>query len=163
MGSTPAAEATGTAETAKAGGSTAAAMMLPRLVLLVAALLAVSLGHVTAHLCGPAPSMPALCAHCDDVHGGGGEEHMVAAAEHTSAHLSIVTSGTDSDQPNPVVLCLAAVAALLVVLVLRLLGPGRLPEGVRSPGERPRRLPPARGSPAAPFALSLRRVAVLRV
>ncbi|MFC0864527.1 hypothetical protein ACFHYQ_19735 [Sphaerimonospora cavernae] len=149
----------------------AAEAILPRLLLLVAALLAVSLGHIAAHLCGPASSMstssmPALCAHCE--HGGSGEDRLAGngtPAGHTAADLAppVTASGPDSDQPNPIVFCLAAVAAILVTLVLRLLGAGRLPEGVRGPGERPARLPPARGSPAPPFALSLRRVAVLRV
>ncbi|GIH68556.1 hypothetical protein [Sphaerimonospora thailandensis] len=142
--------------------------MLPRLLLLVAALLAVSLGHIAAHLCGPAPSMPALCAHCDAAPGGNGEDGLAGhgtPAGHTAADLAppVTASGPDSDQPNPIVFCLTAVAAILVTLVLRLLGAGRLPKGVRGPGERPTRLPPARGSPAPPFALSLRRVAVLRV
>ncbi|MEU7000224.1 hypothetical protein [Nonomuraea sp. NPDC046570] len=119
------------------------AVVLPRLVLLVAVLLGIGLMYAGAHLCGPAPSMAGVCAH------GDGPAEVVAAQEQPAGE-------------NPFVLCLAAISALLiagVVLVLRL---GRIPAEGGGARERPVSLPAVRGSPPV-FGLVVQRVAVLRV
>ncbi|WP_433212619.1 hypothetical protein [Microtetraspora malaysiensis] len=59
-------------------------------------------------------------------------------------------------------LCLTAVAAVLAAAVLSLVFRCRSSGGVTGGSERPSRLPAVRGSPPS-FALSLRRVTVLRV
>ncbi|MFE3448672.1 hypothetical protein ACFXJ8_07005 [Nonomuraea sp. NPDC059194] len=117
---------------------------LPKLVLLAFVLMGVGLSYATAHFC--AASHTPVGAH-------------MAVADHPDATMTHFK--TDAD-PGPVVLCLAAVAAILVMIVLTLFGPGRGSSTAGSGSKRPTALPAVRGSPPL-FALVLRRVAVLRI
>ncbi|MFD8563576.1 hypothetical protein ACFV1N_40420 [Streptosporangium canum] len=120
--------------------------MLPKLVLLASVLLAVGLGYAAAHFCVAHTPVDA-CTH-------------TTVADHPGMSMMYKpVVGVDTD-PGPVVLCLAAVAAILAVIVLNLFGLGRVFSVAGS--KRPTALPAVRGSPL-PIVLSLRRVAVLRI
>ncbi|MBE1584080.1 hypothetical protein ACFPOI_28865 [Nonomuraea angiospora] len=127
-------------------GRNAFAAVLPKLVLVAAVLLGVGLSYATAHFCAAAHTAVGACASAS------GDDHPGMSAGHGSS------VGSDH---GPVVLCLAALAAVVVVFVLALFGLGRPNAIGRSGAHRPRELPAVRGSPL-PYALSLRRVAVLR-
>ncbi|MET7337658.1 hypothetical protein [Nonomuraea sp. NPDC005650] len=126
-------------------GRNAFAAVLPKLVLVAAVLLGVGLSYATAHYCAASHTAVGACASM------GSDDHPGMSAGHESV-------GADH---GPVVLCLAALVAVVVVFVLALFGLGR-PNAVGGSGtRRPRRLPAVRGSPPL-YALSLQRVAVLR-
>ncbi|MEU4332929.1 hypothetical protein [Nonomuraea dietziae] len=117
--------------------------------LIASVLLGVGLSYATAHFCPTSHASIGACAH-------------MAAADHpgmSGTHEPVLSA---DDHPRPVVLCLAALAAILVVIVLNLFALGRAVPAAGSGGWRPTALPPVRGSPQ-PIALSLRRVAVLRI
>ncbi|GAA2417104.1 hypothetical protein GCM10010404_89530 [Nonomuraea africana] len=120
--------------------------MLPKLVLVASVLLGLGLSYATAHFCVASHTPVGVCAH-------------TAGADHPG--MSMTHEPVDPG-PSPVVLCLAAVAATLVVIVLTLLGLGRAVPIAGADRKRPTALPAVRGSPL-PIALTLRRVAVLRI
>lgn len=157
-------------------GRNAFAALLPRLVLIASALLGVGLTYATGHFCAvphtrsDASASAGAGDHPGMTHRPGmaslsGTANLPAMASlpglagvsgMAAAHEAAV--GFDS---SPVVVCLAALAAVMVVVVLTLLGLGRR-EPVGGPERRrPTALPAVRGSPP-PYALALRRVAVLR-
>ncbi len=132
--------------------------MLPKLVLLASVLLGVGLSHATAHFCGM-PMTGSSLSH-SSMHGPAPER--AGTAHHAAASQTAAPQQEGTSGANPFVLCLTAVAAVLAAAVLGLILVGRPPAGVAFGRERPARLPAVRGSPP-PFALSLRRVTVLRV
>ncbi|MEW1843057.1 hypothetical protein AB0392_34390 [Nonomuraea angiospora] len=127
-------------------GRNAFAAVLPKLVLVAAVLLGVGLSYATGHFCAASHTVVGACASAS------GDGHPGMSAGHESS------VGADH---GPVVLCLAALAAVVVVFVLALFGLSRPNAVSRSGTHRPRALPAVRGSPL-PYALCLRRVAVLR-
>ncbi|MFF3670744.1 hypothetical protein [Microtetraspora malaysiensis] len=86
----------------------------------------------------------------------------VAEARIGAAHQVAASQTEGAGEAAPFVLCLTAVAAVLAAAVLSLVFRCRSSGGVTAGSERPSRLPAVRGSPPS-FALSLRRVTVLRV
>ncbi|GLW99150.1 hypothetical protein [Microtetraspora sp. NBRC 16547] len=169
-------------------GRSAVAAVLPKLVLLASVLLGIGLSHATAHYCGmpmsgaplshssmqgmPPTSPMRAMSQASAMDGSRPGASMDVASAHEASAVSALAYSTDSSRTgvathegtsgaNPFVLCLTAVAAILVTVVLGLIFAGRL-SGAAGERERTARLPAVRRSPS-PFALSLRRVTVLRV
>ncbi|MGI5489393.1 hypothetical protein [Microtetraspora malaysiensis] len=163
----------------------AVAAVLPKLVLLASVLLGIGLSHATAHFCGMPMSgsplsgsplsltMHGMAAAPAEQHAPHGPvaapaiapAHQMAASqakEARAAHQVVASQTEGAGAATPFVLCLTAVAAVLAAAVLSLFFLRRSSGGVTGGSERPSRLPAVRGSPPS-FALSLRRVTVLRV
>ncbi|WP_433345897.1 hypothetical protein ACQP25_25540 [Microtetraspora malaysiensis] len=164
----------------------AVAAVLTKLVLLASVLLGIGLSHATAHFCGmpmsgsPLSGSPLSHVTMHGMAAAPAEQHAphrpVAAPAITPAHQmaasqakearaahQVAASQTEgAGAATPFVLCLTAVAAVLAAAVLSLFFLRRSSGGVTGGSERPSRLPAVRGSPPS-FALSLRRVTVLRV
>ncbi|WP_133061604.1 hypothetical protein [Streptosporangium minutum] len=136
----------------------------PRLVLLAAVLLGVGLSYATAHFCWSSASMssftgPSMSSSANPATSWSAVDSGMAATHGAPAS---VAAHHDTAGLYPFTLCVIAVAAVLVALVLSLFGAGGPSRDAGGGRERPARLPAVRGSPSL-FALSLRHVAVLRI
>ncbi|NRQ40869.1 hypothetical protein HII36_55055 [Nonomuraea sp. NN258] len=167
-------------------GRVAPATWLPRLVLLAIALTGLLLSYSTAHLCGTAHASTSTCA----TPAAPSPTHIAHETPHEITHETVHETVRETPhqtpnqaghetkyqaghaaaaehrpgEPDPLVLCLAGMAAVAVAAVLALTGPGGGAKPLTPPDPTARRTRPFLGFPSIEaIGLSLRRVAVLRI
>ena len=141
-------------------GRSALLVALVRFVLLAATLAGLAVSHAAVQPCGASLPMVSVSSSLPMA--------AVPAAGHDAGghagHLPAAPAGTADQDPGhtvPFVLCLAVIAVLGVAVALGLIRADCLLAGIADGRARPAGPPAVPG--ASPFALSLRRVTVLRV